>query len=104
MTHQLTLTDDEYAALAADAARRGQPVEDVVRELLAARYPALAGQPQPSSDPLIAYMLRMGHLRELPTGGQETPAEAAERERLARSVAPGQPASDMVIEDRGPRG
>jgi hypothetical protein len=45
MPHRLTLTDAEYAALAADAATRGQPVESVLHELLAERYPALSEPP-----------------------------------------------------------
>lgn len=44
MTHQIALTDEEYAALAADAGRRGQSVEDALHAVLAERYPALTDQ------------------------------------------------------------
>lgn len=38
-----------------------------------------------------------------PRNVPDTPEEAAERERLARLFGGGKPASEIVIEDRGPR-
>lgn len=103
MTHQVTLSDEEYAALAGTAAERGTAIEVVLRELLGERYPALRRVEQRTMDPLVESMYRAGHLRELPTGALDTPEVAAERARLARPAAAGQLASEMVIEDRGPR-
>jgi hypothetical protein len=103
MTHQVTLSDEEYAALAGTAAERGTAVEVVLRELLDEWYPALRRAEQRAMDPLVASMYRAGHLRELPTGAPDTPEIAAERARLARPAAPGQLVSEMVIDDRGPR-
>ncbi|HEY8323061.1 MAG TPA: hypothetical protein VIG77_01120, partial [Ktedonobacterales bacterium] len=63
MSYQITLTDAEYAALSALAARRGQAIETLVHEALAERYqtpPAIAGA---DSDPLVVYMLSAGHIR-----------------------------------------
>lgn len=100
MAYQITLTDEEYTSLAAVAAERGQPVDALVHEIIADR---LHTRPQPPCDPLIREMLCAGHLAALPTHEPETPNMAAERERLARSIRPGQSAADMVIEDRGPR-
>jgi hypothetical protein len=102
MAYTITLTDDEYAALAAAAAKRGQPIEALVHEALAERY-ASAGRAPTQADPLIAYMLRMGHISQAPTGAADTPAERAERERLAASIGPGKLASEMALDDRGPR-
>lgn len=103
MAHQITLTDDEYEALAAAAAARRQPVEALVREVLAERFPALRGAQPQAGDALIEAMWRAGHLVSAPTRIPDTPEEAAERERLAQPAAPGKLASDIIIEDRGPR-
>lgn len=104
MAHQITLSDEEYEALSVVAAQRGQPVETLVHEALAERYavPRPAGDRR-RIDPLVAYMARQGHVRGIPTEDADTPEIRAARERLARSVMPGMSASDMVLEDRGPR-
>ena len=103
MSHQITLTDDEYEALAGAAAARGQPIEELVRETLAERFPAMRGSQPPTRDSFIEAMWRAGHLSSVPTRIPDTPVEAAERERLAKAIAPGKLASEMIIEDRGPR-
>lgn len=103
MAHQITLTDDEYEALAAAAAVRGQSIEALVRERLAERFPAVRDSQSQTHDSLIAAMLAAGHLVSVPTRIPDTPEEAAERERLAQTITPGKLASDIVIEDRGPR-
>ncbi|HEX6798941.1 MAG TPA: ribbon-helix-helix protein, CopG family [Ktedonobacterales bacterium] len=103
MSHQITLTDDEYEALAEAAAARGQPVEELVREMLAERFPAVqSNSPQPHGS-LVEAMWHAGHLSNLAPRTPDTPEVAAERKRLAGSITPGKLASEMVIEDRGPR-
>jgi hypothetical protein len=101
VAYQITLTDEEYTSLAAAAAEQGQPVDALVHEIIAERLHVRG--PQQPSDPLIREMLRAGHLAALPTHEPERPDMAAERERLACAIRPGQSAADMVIEDRGPR-
>ena len=103
MSHQITLTDDEYEALAAVAAARGEPVEALVRETLAERFPTLRGAQPQLHGGLAEVMWRAGHLSNLASREPDTPEIAAERQRLAKSITPGTLASDMVIEDRGPR-
>jgi len=44
-----------------------------------------------------------GELLNLPTRQPWSQEERAERERLAQAFAGGKSASEMVIEDRGPR-
>ncbi|HEX6816762.1 MAG TPA: hypothetical protein VF120_00165 [Ktedonobacterales bacterium] len=44
-----------------------------------------------------------GVIENLPPNESDTPEEAAERERLARLFGQGKAASEIVIEDRGPR-
>lgn len=107
MAYQISLTDEEYAALKAAAQLRKSTVEALVHEALAERFEAaepLGRAPKQihSRDPLAEYMYQVGHLRELPGGAVESAEEEAELESLAQSVGPGKPASEMVIEDRGP--
>lgn len=85
-----------HEQVAALAGRQGQPVEAVIAQ-------ALAEMVRRAPDPLVVYMQRAGHVRDIPTGEPDTPEIAAERERLARSIMPGKLASEMVIEDCGPR-
>jgi len=51
---------------------------------------------------LAEKLYREGKLASLATKRPLTQAEQEERERLARLFAGGKPASEMVIEDRGP--
>lgn len=124
MAYQITLTDDEYAALAAVAEQAGTTVEALVHEALDERLSRRA------PDPLADHMRRVEHLSEefpspkrhmtdqefieqlyrdgiianIPTGEPDTPEEEAELEELANQIGSDKPwLSDMVIEDRGPR-
>lgn len=105
MAYTITLSDDEYATLATAAARRGLPIEALVHEALAARFAdgEAGAEASTPTDPLITYMLHEGHIHQAPTGVADTPAERAERERLAACARPGKLASEMTLEDRGPR-
>lgn len=96
MGHTITVPDELYEQVAALAERQGQPVEEVVAQ-------ALVEMVRRAPDPLVLYMQRAGHVRDIPTGEPDTPEIAAERERLLRSIMPGKLASEMVVEDRGPR-
>jgi plasmid stability protein len=102
MAYQITLTDDEYQRLSAAAAQQGKTIEELVRAALDESY---APWPEPSRhvDPLAAHMYRNGHLLELPMGEPDTPEEEAELDEIAGRILPGKMASDIVIEDRGPR-
>lgn len=109
MAHHLsvTITDEEYAELSTEAARSGKPVEAIVHDILAQRLHPVS----PSAPPLHAMsgrtfteqQYREGKVLALPTREPLTAHEAAERERRALLLAGGTSASDMVIEDRGPR-
>lgn len=84
MNHRITLTDDDY-------------------EALAERFPAIKSSSPQRDDEFIEAMWRAGHLSSVATRIPDTPEEAAERERLARTIAPGKLASEIITEDRGPR-
>jgi|SRR5579875_2437487 hypothetical protein len=104
MAHQMTvtLTDQEYQVLAAEAARRGERPETLLRDLI--RYlTSTPSQKHPMTGRELAERLyREGKLANLATRRSLTPEEQEERERLARLFAGSKPASEMVIEDRGP--
>jgi len=89
MAIQITLTDEDYATLSSASQQSGVPVETLVHEAIAARYP----QPTQQTGSYI-----------YPTGEPDTPEEEAEEEAIAQRIGPQKPwLSEMVIEDRGPR-
>jgi len=92
MTHQISLTDDGYTALAAASASTGTSVEELVHQAIAGQFP----RPQ-----------QLG-IYQYPTGEPISQEEEDEMERLAQYIGFDKPwASDFVIgdriEDRGPR-
>jgi hypothetical protein len=106
MTYQMTLTlsDEEYAELSRESVRRGTPIEALIHELIA-RGRNAATQPHPTmtSREFLEKQYREGKVANLPSRQALSAEEQAERERLARKLAGGKPASEMAIEDRGPR-
>ena len=104
MAYQMTvtLTDQEYQMLAAEAARRGEPPETLLRDLIQHLQPASAEKRSMTGRELAEKLYREGKLLNLATQRPLSPEEQAERERLARLFASDKPASKMVIEDRGP--
>ena len=108
MAHEMTITlsDDEYAALAAQATVTGKPAELIAHDLLSQRLSdsarTSAHRPLSASE-FTEQQYREGKILNLPTRVPLTSEEAAERERRARLLSGGTPASDIVIEDRGPR-
>lgn len=54
-------------------------------------------------DLITVFLYREEVIENIPTDEPDTPEEEAERQRLARLFGQGKPASEMVIEDRGPR-
>lgn len=62
-----------------------------------------ASQPRPlAAQELIEKLYHDGTILNIPTREPLTEDEEEERERLARKYGGGKPASEMVIEDRGP--
>ena len=91
MAHQITLTDEDYAALSAAATRAGTSINDLLHRTIAERFPQQGPVPRTGS-------------YQYPTGEPLTNAEEAEMERLAQEIGSEKPwASEIVIEDRGPR-
>lgn len=90
MAYQITLSEEDYAALAAASAQTGEPIERLLHEAIAAHY-----ESQPPTRQVASY--------RYPTGEPDTPEEEEEDDILAVSLGPGKPLSEIVIEDRGPR-
>jgi hypothetical protein len=100
----ITLTDEEYKALAIEAAKNGKPIEALLHEVLSQHIkPSASGEQTLTSRRIQEYLYREGIIESLPTNEKTTPEENARREYLARLFGQGKLASDMVIEDRGPR-
>jgi hypothetical protein len=102
----ITLTDDEYQAVAAAAAEAGEPIEALLHEAVTKNFaPSL--HPLPPSGPMSAYALSrhlysIGFALNVPTGEPDTPEEEAEEEELAQLLSKGKSLTEMIIEDRGP--
>ncbi|HEX5549101.1 MAG TPA: hypothetical protein VFX24_16965 [Ktedonobacterales bacterium] len=106
MAHEviITLTDEEYAELVAQAVQSGKPIESRARDLLSRSLstPPLASQPRSISQ-FTLQQYQDGKLLNLPTRAPLTAADVANRERRALLLGGGKSASEMVSEDRGPR-
>ncbi len=104
MVYQMTvtLTDQEYAALAAEAAKNGKQPETLLHDLIQHLQSSPQEKRSMTGRELAEKLYREGKLLTLATRRPLTLQEQAERERLARLFAGGKPASEMVIEDRGP--
>jgi hypothetical protein len=104
MAYQMTvtLTDQEYQVLAAEAARRGEQPETLLRDLIQHLQSSSAERRSMTGREFAEKLYREGKLANLATKRPLTQEEQEERERLARLFSGGKPASEMVIEDRGP--
>lgn len=104
MAYQMTvtLTDQEYQVLAAEAARRGEPPERLLHDLIRDLQPASSEKRPMTGRELAEKLYREGKLASLATKRPLSQEEQEERERLIQRLADGKPASEMIIEDRGP--
>ena len=105
MAYQLTvtLTDQEYAALASEAEKSGKQAEALLHEILMQRLEPSPPTKRPlTEDEFEEKLYREGKILNIPTRRPLTQEEQAERERLGQVFSGGKPMSEMVIEDRGP--
>ena len=104
MAYEMTikLTDQEYAALAAEAARNGKQPEMLLHDMIQDLQPSSQIKRPLTDQEFMEKLYREGKIHNIPTRRPLTPEEQAKRERLAHVFAGGKPASEMVIEDRGP--
>ncbi len=105
MAYQMmvTLSDQEYTALKAEAAKSGKNPEMLLHEIMAQRL-----QPSsPTNHPLtgrefMEQQYHEGKILNLPTRQGLSQERQADFERLRHLFADSTPLSDIVIEDRGP--
>jgi hypothetical protein len=102
MAYQITLSEQDYAALTAAAARRGTEPEQLLHDMIQ----RLQTSSQSNSSLMVREVAERqyheGKISHVPTRQPLTPEEHEARERRARRFAGGKPGSEMVIEDRGP--
>src|SRR5947209_17459809 len=100
MAYQITLSDQEYAALAAAAAQSGTEPEQLLHDMIQ-RLQTSSQRKRPLTAREVAErQYHEGKISHIPTREPLTQAEREARERRARRFAEGMPASKMVIEDR----
>ncbi|HEU0000269.1 MAG TPA: hypothetical protein VFQ36_05190 [Ktedonobacteraceae bacterium] len=102
MTYQITLSDQEYAALAMAAAKSGTEPEQLLRDMIQRLQTSSQRKRPLTARELARKQYQEGKISHLPTRQPLTQEEREAREQRARLFSGGKPASDMVIEDRGP--
>lgn len=98
----VTLTDQEYATLAAEAAKSGKQPEALLRDMVQHLQQTTQEKRPLTEREFMEKLYQEGEILNIPTREPLTQEEQAEREQLAQIFAGGKPASEMVIEDRGP--
>ncbi|MDQ6661816.1 MAG: hypothetical protein M3Z24_12735 [Chloroflexota bacterium] len=98
----LKLTEQEYAALAAEAAKNGKQPEMLLHEMIEHLRTSSLEKRTLTGKELAEQLYCEGKIDNIPTRRPLTAKEKAEREYLAQRAAGGKSASEMVIEDRGP--
>jgi hypothetical protein len=81
MAYQMTITlsDEEFAALSAEAARIGKPLEAILHETLAPHVAQAREKHQPMSEAeFAAYLYQQGFITDNPTNEPLTSEEDAE--------------------------
>ncbi len=108
MAYQMTVTlsDQEYAALTAKAAKSGKQPETLLHEIMTSQLQP-SSTTQTTQRPMtgrefMEQQYREGKILNLPTRHGLTHEQQVELERLGRLFSDSKPLSDIVIEDRGP--
>ena len=99
MTYQITLSEQEYAALAAAAAKSGTDPEQFLHDMI--HHLQTSTQERRPLTEIAERQYHEGKISHIPARQPLTQAEREAREQRARRFAGGKPTSEMVIEDRG---
>jgi len=102
MTYEITLSEQEYAALAAAAAKSGTDPEQFLHDMIHHLQTSTQGRLPLTAGEIAERQHHEGKISHIPARQPLTPEEREAREQRARRFAGGKPASEMVIEDRGP--
>ncbi len=101
MAHQINLSEQDYAALAAAAARSGIEPEQLLRDMIQRLQPSSHGKRALTAREVAERQYHEGKISHVPTRQPLTPEEREACERRARRFAGGKPPSEMILEDRG---
>lgn len=102
MTYQITLSDQEYAALVAAATKSGTEPEQLLHDMIQRLQTSSQRKRPLTAHEVAERQYHEGKISHVPIRQPLTPEEREAREVRARRFAGGKPASEMVIEDRGP--
>jgi hypothetical protein len=104
MAHEmtLTLTDQEYETLVAEAAKNGKKPEALLYDMIQRLKPPSQVKRPLTEEEFMEKLYREGKILNIPNRRPLTQEEKVERERLGQVFSGGKPMSEMVIEDRGP--
>ncbi len=102
MTYQISLSDQEYAALVAAAARNGTEPEQLLHDMIQRLQTSFQRKHPLTARELAQKQYQEGKISHIPTRQPLTREEYEACERRVRRFAGGKPGSEMVIEDRGP--
>jgi hypothetical protein len=101
MVYQITLNEQEYAALAAAAAKSGTDPERLLHDMIQRLQTSSQRKHTLTAHEVAERQYHEGKISHVPTRQPLTQEELEAREIRARRYAGGKPASEMVIEDRG---
>lgn len=102
MAYQITLSEQDYAALAAAAVRCGTAPEQLLHDLIQNLHSSSPGRRSLTAREVAERQYHEGKISHVPIRQPLMPEEREAREQRARRYAAGKSAADMVIEDRGP--
>lgn len=102
MAHQISLSDEEYEILAAEAARSGLDPEQLLHKTIYKMQPSTQRKRPSIAQELAERQYLEGKIARIPTGEPLTQEELDTIEMCAKWFAGGKPLSEMIIEDRGP--
>jgi hypothetical protein len=101
MAYQITLNDQEYATLAAEAAKIGIHPEQFLHDMIQRLQTPTQSDTPVTLREFAEKLYREGKLSHIPTKQPLTQEEREAREKRAQLYSGGKPASEMIIEDRG---
>jgi hypothetical protein len=101
MAYQITLSEQEYAALAAAAAKSGTDPELLLHDMIQSLQTSSQRKRPLTAREVAERQYREGKISHIPARQPLSQAEREAREERARRFAGGKPASEMVIEDQG---
>ncbi len=101
MTYQITLSDQEYATLAAEAAKSGIHPEQLLHDMIQRLQTPTQSKSPVTLREFAEMLYHEGKLSHIPTKQPMPPEMLEALERRAQRYSGGKPASEMIIEDRG---